>query len=174
MMIGIMTIAELEHLPLFSGLSKKDIKRFSALASTVEADEGDYLFHQGEPASRMFIMLDGKVSIRYNPGDGGELTVTTLERGGVFGWSAVLGRNDYTSGAVCTEPTRVISVQGNAFRSMCERHPSTGVVIVERLAEVIAGRLSSTREAVSQVLHETVANNHGNDHGIKAKGASGE
>lgn len=155
-----MTFRELEQLPLFEGLSKKDINRFTALSETLEIKVDEFLFHQGDPANRLFIMLEGEVSIRYNPGDGGALTVTSLERGGVFGWSAVLGRNAYTSGAVCTKAGRVVSVPGDAFRKMCERHPSTGVVIVERLAEVIAGRLSSTRQAISQVLHETVTPNN--------------
>ncbi len=151
-----MTFRDLEELPLFEGLPEKDLKRFSALATAQEIAEGDQIFKQGETADKLFIMLDGKVSIRYNPGDGGALTVTTLKRGGVFGWSAVLGRNAYTSGAFCTQAGRVLYVEGDAFRKMCERHPNTGVVIIERLAEVIAGRLSSTRDAISQVLHETV------------------
>lgn len=155
-----MTFHDLTRLPLFEGLPNKDLKRFSALASAQDIAEGDPIFHQGESADKLFIMLEGQVSIRYNPGDGGALTVTTLKRGGVFGWSAVLGRSAYTSGAVCDEAGRILAVEGDAFRKMCERHPNTGVVIIERLAEVIAGRLSSTREAISQVLHETVNPNN--------------
>ncbi|MFP3854683.1 MAG: Crp/Fnr family transcriptional regulator [Anaerolineales bacterium] len=152
-----MNYRDLASLPLFQGLPKKDVKRFAALADIMDIGEGEYLFGQGEPADRLFVMLEGEVEIRYNPGDGGALTVTSLERGGVFGWSAVLGRAAYTSGAICTIPGKAISVKGDRFREMCEQHPNTGVLIIERLADVIAGRLSSTREAVTQVLHNTVA-----------------
>ena len=166
-----MSYRDLASLPLFQGLPKKDVKRFASLADVMDIAEGEYLFGQGEPADRLFIMLEGEVEIRYNPGDGGALTVTSLERGGVFGWSAVLGRAAYTSGAICTRPGKAISVVGDRFREMCEQHPNTGVLIIERLAEVIAGRLSSTREAVSQVLHDTVTS--GTKNNPSGKGVDG-
>jgi hypothetical protein len=40
------------------------------------------------------------------------------------------------------------------LRRLCETHPKTGVVILERLAEVIAERLRSTHEHVVEMLRQ--------------------
>ncbi|NIN69203.1 MAG: cyclic nucleotide-binding domain-containing protein, partial [Anaerolineae bacterium] len=73
--------------------------------------------------------LSGQVEIRFKPDDAETLTVAVLEAGGVFGWSAGLGRKEYTSGAICTQDTRLLSVEGAALRQLCEVRPETGVLI---------------------------------------------
>jgi CRP-like cAMP-binding protein len=83
--------------------------------------------------------------------------VSTIKPGGVFGWSAALGRRSYTSGAVCTEPGRSLSIRGHDLRRICEESPATGVILLERLAEVIAQRLTGTHSQVMELLRQGVA-----------------
>lgn len=153
-----MTYQELSSLAIFRGVPEEDMRRFAEMSRGERLADGKTIFLQGEQADRLYVLLDGQVEIRFKPGDGDPLTVTTIEPGGVFGWSSVLGRSSYTSGAVCTRPGRALSVSGEALRELCELHPSTGVVIIERLAEVIAGRLSNTWEAVVDLLNTGVSN----------------
>ncbi len=140
-----MTYEDLAQLGLFRGLRRKDLERFSAVARIEEYGKEELIFSQGARADKLYVVLNGVVAIRFEPSDGDPLTVTSVERGGMFGWSSALGRRTYTSSAICEQPARVVSVEGHLFRGLCENHPETGVVIIERLAEVIAGRLSSTR-----------------------------
>ena len=39
---------------------------------------------------------------------------------------------------------------------MCEKHPSTGLLILERLSDVIAERLQSTRSQIFTMLSQSV------------------
>lgn len=153
-----MSYGQLSGLPIFDGVPEEDLRRFADMSRGERLAEGKVIFFQGDEADRLFVLLEGEVEILFKPGDGDPLPVTTIEPGGVFGWSSVLGRPSYTSGAVCTRSGRALSVSGEALRRMCEQHPSTGVVIIERLAEVIAGRLSNTWEAVVDLLNSGVGN----------------
>jgi CRP-like cAMP-binding protein len=144
----------IEDLSFFHGLATSDRKRILARFRATEFRAGDVFFQQGQPADRLYLLVSGQVEIRFKPYDGEALTVSAIEPGGVFGWSAALGRTSYTSGAVGTSGGRCLSIRGRDLRAICEEHPTTGVILLERLAEVIAERLTSTHEHVMALLRQ--------------------
>jgi CRP-like cAMP-binding protein len=148
------TPASLDDLAFFQGLPAVDRKRVLASFRTEDHCAGEVYFQQDHPAERLYLLLSGQVEIRFKPYDGDALTVSVIEPGGVFGWSAALGRASYTSGAVCTADGRCLSIRGSDLRRICEEHPTTGVILLERLAEVIALRLTSTHEHVMELLRQ--------------------
>lgn len=154
-----MDMIKAHKIPLFSGL---DPEQLEPLADGFRSDlyEADSIvFSQGDPADRLYILLSGKVAIKFKPPDGEVLTVSEVESGGVFGWSSTLGRESYTSSAFCLEDCETISISGQDLRIMCEEHPETGVIILERLAEVIAQRLRNTHAHVVEMLRQGIQGN---------------
>jgi CRP-like cAMP-binding protein len=149
-----MLTTELTALPLFAGLAENDLQLLAGLIEIQESVEGSVLFEQGGRARKLYILISGGVEVRFKPEDGEILTVACLERGGVFGWSAALGRSKYTSCAVCVQDSRLLSIEGDELRELCETHPQTGVVILERLAGVIAERLRNTHQHVVAMLRQ--------------------
>ena len=146
----------LEDIAFFRGLPSADRKRILANFRAEDHRAGEVFFQQDQPADRLYLLVSGRVEIRFKPYDGEALTVSIIEAGGVFGWSAALGRSSYTSGAVCTANGRCLSIRGRDLRRICEDHPATGVILLERLAEVIALRLTSTHDHVMDLLRQGV------------------
>jgi CRP-like cAMP-binding protein len=149
-----MTEQELSRFDLFRGLDPHKRDLVTRLGTRTAFETGDLIFSQGQPATHLYLLLSGKVTIRFKPDDGDPIIVTVLEPGGVFGWSAALGRGRYTSAAICQEPSEVLVISGAALRRLCETDPETGVLILERLAEVIAERLRATHAQVLALLHQ--------------------
>jgi CRP-like cAMP-binding protein len=149
-----MTERDLGRVQLFRGLDPQQLSLIARLASRQVFRSGDIVFTQGQPATHLYLLLRGKVAIRFKPEDGEALTVAQLESGGVFGWSAALGHGPYTSGAYCQSDCETLVLAGDALRRLCETHPETGVLVLERLAEVIAQRLQSTHDQVLALLHQ--------------------
>ena len=118
--------------------------------------EDEVVFKQNAPAKKLYILVDGRVEIRFKPDDGEQLTVTEIEHGGVFGWSAALGRDSYTSCAVSVTESAAFSVLGDELKQLCEQNPDTGVIILERLAAVIAQRLQKTHAYVIEMLQRGI------------------
>ncbi len=145
---------DLRRVQLFRGLEPQQLSLIARLASQQSFRAGDTVFTQGQPATHLYLLLRGKVAIRFKPEDGEALPVAQLESGGVFGWSAALGHGQYTSGAFCTSDCETLVIAGDALRRLCETHPETGVLVLERLAEVIAQRLESTHDQVLELLHQ--------------------
>ena len=142
-------------LPIFqSGLRPDEIELLASRFYEETVLAGSVLFPQGARADKLYVVLSGRLAIRFKPYDGEILTVSEITVGGVLGWSAALGRRTYTSSAVALEDSRLLSIRGQVLRRLCETHPKTGVVILERLAEVIAERLRSTHEHVVEMLRQ--------------------
>ena len=149
-----MTEQELARINLFRGLDPHKRDLITRLGTRQAFEAGDIIFSQGQPATHLYLLLHGKVTIRFKPDDGDPITVTELESGGVFGWSAALGRGRYTSGAICQKQSEALVISGAALRRLCQVDPETGVLILERLAEVIAERLQATHAQVLAMLHQ--------------------
>ena len=147
-----MSMDALKSSSLFSGFSDTQLEALAKLFEGEHLQAGETVFAQEDPADRLYVLLSGRVAIRFKPHDGEILTVTEIAPGGVFGWSAALGRRSYTSSAVCLEAGEALGLRGADLRRLCETQPDTGVVILERLAEVIAERLRSTHAQVVDLL----------------------
>jgi CRP-like cAMP-binding protein len=144
----------LESLPLFQGLDPQNQHLLSERLQSDSYAEGEIIFGQGDRADRIYVLISGQVAIQFKPEDGDTITVTEINEGGVFGWSSALGRSAYTSCAVCLTGSKTLSLRGDELRELCETHPETGVIILERLAEVIASRLRNAHAHVVEMLHQ--------------------
>lgn len=151
----------LDEVPLFDGLAQEHLELLTAKLARRFYPAEETIFSQGGRAIHLFIVLEGLVSIRYKPHDGEIIPVAEIENNGVFGWSAALGRKKYSSCAVCIEDSEVLCIRGADLHELCTAHPETGVVILERLAGVIAERLNNTHKHVIDLLWEGVNANRG-------------
>jgi CRP-like cAMP-binding protein len=151
-----MLIETFDQFYLFKDLSFDQLDLIRPLFTICGGASGMQLFEQGEPAEFLYLVVDGEVSIRYKPDDGPVIPVTHVGAGGVVGWSALLGNRVYTSGAICTSQCQLLRVRGAELRNLCEHNSETGVVILERLAAVIAERLRNTHEEVFKLLKQGV------------------
>jgi CRP-like cAMP-binding protein len=149
-----------DKLPLLRDLTpaQRNILRPIFVPTDCYAD--NLLFEQGDHAEYLYLVVSGEVIITYKPEDGSAIVVTHVREGGVVGWSAALGNRFYTSSAACTCYTQMLRVRGTDLRQLCQEYPDTGILILNRLATVIAERLRNTHEQVITILkqgllHET-------------------
>lgn len=115
---------------------------------------GSVIFEQGCLAEYLYVLVDGEISVRFKPDDGPVITVARVHPEGVVGWSAALGSPTYTSSAVCSSDCQMLRVRSEDLRNLCEQHPDTGTIVLERLAAVIAERLRNTHNHVIALLEQ--------------------
>ncbi len=152
-----MPVPTVQSLPLFQGLNQQTLDLLVPRFAYETFAEDEVVFEQDAPAEKLYILVDGKVEIRFKPDDGEQLIVTEIEEGGVFGWSSALGRESYTSCAVSIGESTSFSVLGEELKQLCEQYPDTGIIILERLAAVIAQRLQKTHAFVVDLLQEGIS-----------------
>ncbi len=143
---------DFKHLAIFQGMSAPQQELMSALFIPYDCGDETVIFEQGDPAEFLYIVVNGEVIVSFKPDDGPAIIVARIHPGGVVGWSAALGSRMYTSGAYCTGDTRLLRIRGTDLRKICEQYPETGVILLDRLAAVIAQRLTSTHDQVLALL----------------------
>lgn len=141
---------------LFKDLSPADLNCLEPLLEPVCLAQNQVIFKQGKNAEYLYFLLEGEVVVNYKPYDGPELTVGRIRPGGVFGWSAILGRQFYTSIALAAVESSAIRIRGAELRELCEKRPQTGLAILGKLAEGIAKRLNSTHNQIFTMLVESM------------------
>lgn len=144
------------RLALFEGLDLNQISQLAPFMVECSFDKDEVIFEQGKPAEHLFILLSGEVVIHYKPYDGPPLIVARIEPGGVFGWSAALSRDLYSSAAVAVEKGNAFRIRGSNLPVLCSRYPETGRIFLEHLAGCIAERLRSTHTQVLEILTQGI------------------
>jgi CRP/FNR family cyclic AMP-dependent transcriptional regulator len=114
----------------------------------------EVIFKQQQVADYLYILMEGGVEIRYKPYDAPPLVVANISPGGVFGWSAALGRNFYTSAAISTLECNTYCISHQNLQKLCKLNPFIGDILLDRLACLIAARLRSTHPQVISILRE--------------------
>ena len=145
-----------DDLSLFQGLTPDESDLVYPLFRVCRESAGNVLFEQGDPADYVYVIIDGEISILYKPEDGPELTISRVRSEGVVGWSSAIGNPVYTSTAVCSAECRLLCLSGDALRELYQEHPDTGIVILERLAALIAKRLKNTHKHVMDLLEKSL------------------
>jgi CRP-like cAMP-binding protein len=144
----------LDHVPAFQGFSQEQISRIRPLFLHFYAPAETVIFHQGDAAENLYILIHGEVAIRYKPDDGPEDVIARVRSEGVVGWSAALGNPHYTSSAVCISDCQMLRTRNIDLRQLCEKHPETGGLFLDRLAAMIAERLSTTHPQLMALLEQ--------------------
>jgi len=154
------------QISIFTDLSPEQHALLAPIFSLAQCYEDEVIFEQGSDADYLYIVISGEVAIIFKPDDGDPITVARIQKGGVFGWSAAFGSEKYTSGATCVRQGKLLKVLGEDLKKLRQNHPETGILVLERLAAVVAERLrcSAAHDQVVALLE------HGLTNGVKPIG----
>ena len=138
--------------PFFRGLSREQLDLIVPLFELVTAPAGVVIFKQGDPATHLYVVQRGSVTIQYKPYDGPMITLSHLQAGEIFGWSSIVGGPTYTSDAIATADAEVLRVRGTDLVRLCGDKPTAGFAILDQLAEAVSPRWTYAREQIQAIL----------------------
>jgi len=148
-----------DNVPLFKNLDEKYMDLLKALFEPFSCNAGVTVLQQGTPADYLYIVISGAVEMTYKPYDGVLITVSHVEKDGLFGWSAVVGSEKYTSSAIAIEDLETVRIRGNELRKLCVEHPEAGKEILERLASSVSSRWTDAQNQVKSILEQGLKEN---------------
>lgn len=142
----------MNQVALFQELSESQIDLLKPLFEPFSCQVGTVILQQGAPADWLYMIISGTVEMSYKPYDGNPITVSHVEKGGLFGWSAVIGSERYTSSAIAIEDVEAFRVHGDELRKFCLEHPEAGIDILERLADGVSFRWRNAHEQIKSLI----------------------
>jgi CRP/FNR family transcriptional regulator len=141
---------------IFEELDEAMIDLISPLFETYSCQPGTTIFQQGDQAEFLYLVIGGKVDMSFKPYDGNPITVSHIGKGGLFGWSSVVGSDKYTSTAIAIEDVEAFRVHGSDLRKFCREHPEAGKDILERLADGVSTRWKDAHKQVQAILYQGI------------------
>ena len=123
----------LADVPLFAGLSKKELRTIAHLATYLEEPEGTVLTAEGESGNEFIIVLSGEVEVQ----QGGEL-IASRGAGDYFGEIALLDHRPRTATIIAKTPVEIEVIGRQEFTGMLAEVPELASKIMATMAQRLA------------------------------------
>lgn len=146
--------ADLQTMHIFRNLGNEALELLLPIIEPVELPAGMKVFEQDGPTQYFYLLKKGEVSIQFKPEDGEMIQVTAIQPGRIFGWSAALCRDCYTSAAITLTDCSAYRIIGRELQRFCQQHPDAGRMILESLSDEVTNRLYNTHDQVMQMLQQ--------------------
>jgi len=124
------TIAALARVPLFSGLSTRDLATIASVAVEREITAGTEITHQGDPGDEFFIVADGDIEIRID-----DREVRRLGPGDFLGEIALVFGGNRTATARAAQASTLYVLGRADFAAMVKRYPRIEDKILTSVSE---------------------------------------
>ena len=124
-------------------LSNLEINFLTTLSKEERYAGGQAIFHEGEPAETMYVVLDGKVRISKNIPGAGEEALSFLERGAFFGEMALIERQARSATAVAHGGDAIVlGIPREVLRGLLDIRKVSSTRLLRLLCEILARRLN--------------------------------
>jgi CRP-like cAMP-binding protein len=141
----------LQRIPLFSELSRKDLKTLEDVVHDRVYEAGETIFYETEPGAGMYVIRTGRVNIVLNQYAGHPIVLAELLPGDFFGEMALLGNMTRSATAVATEHSELIGFFHPDLIELIQLDPRIGARISLGLARTLANRLRMTSTQLREV-----------------------
>ncbi len=124
---------QLAQVPLFSSLSKKEIRQISQLATPLDEPAGTVLVKEGKVGHEFIIVLEGEIEVRK-----GDQVIATRGPGSYIGEIALIDHRPRTATVVATTPVSIEVIGQREFAELLLEMPE----LAQQILATVARRLS--------------------------------
>jgi CRP-like cAMP-binding protein len=115
------------------------VKKFMDISQMISHEKGDMLFRENDPAQYFYVLLNGRIKL--GVGESEEMVYDVRKNGEAFGWSSLIGRNDYSASAECIESAKLLKTDSKKLQKILEADPANGIIFLKQLAATLGNRL---------------------------------
>jgi len=141
----------LKKTPIFQDLNNKELPKIEKMLHERLFDKGERVFYQGDAGVGLYIIIEGKVNIVYEPT--GQV-LAGLVSGEIFGEIALINESPRSASAYADEKTRMMFFSQADLNNLLEREPILGSKILMQLSRIIGERLMSSNKQIQQLGEE--------------------
>jgi CRP/FNR family transcriptional regulator, cyclic AMP receptor protein len=121
-------VAALGEVPLFSGLSDRELRHVASMAKEVTFPAGTEICREGEEGVGMHVVLDGETKVQI-----AGRTRRRMGPGAFFGEIALLDGGPRSATVIAETEVRTISIPFWTFKSTLKREPSMALKLLDEV-----------------------------------------
>jgi len=130
-------IDRLRKVDVLQGLAEGELQSIAPYFEGENVNAGVTLCEEGGSAERLYVLEQGRISIRSKKG--GQYDIEGP--GKIVGWSFLVPPFLYTASAVTTAPCKVLVIKSPDFYYVLHKEPKMGMKVINNLSQVIGSRL---------------------------------
>lgn len=134
--------------PLFLELDENTLDALIHITKTRRLNKGEVVIRQGDPGSKMFIVVEGSLKVSVLLEDGKEISLSILRPNEAFGEIALFDRNERTATITAIEPGSCLVIERDLFLPFLKEHPDVAI----RLLAALSRRLRLTDAFIKETL----------------------
>lgn len=146
--------------PFFRNLSDTTINELFRLSNIKNYKKGNLLFLEGEPATRIYVVLHGWVKIYKSTADGNETVEQMLSTGNLVIESSLFSNDKYFSSGQISNDAKLLSFPASVFRNLLSKDLALALNSLKYLSQtsrsylsqIDNNRLKSSKERVGWFL----------------------
>jgi CRP/FNR family cyclic AMP-dependent transcriptional regulator len=131
--------------PFLIGMSEHHIRLLTDCAMLSHFEAGNFIFREGEPANRFYLIEHGKVALESST-LGERVRIEEIGEGDLLGWSWLFPPYAWHFTARALERTSAIFFYGTVLREYSEKDPALGFELFKRMSAVMLRRLQAARQ----------------------------
>jgi CRP-like cAMP-binding protein len=134
----------------FGTLNESQLKSIAAITSEVKLKPGDIIFHEGKPASALYLLTAGKVELYYVVEEtifnvSKEFGVGEIKPGELFGLSALFEPYRYETTAKVIHEGVMLCIDGLDLRKLMEKDKDLALLLMQQMVRILNHKLQTTR-----------------------------
>ena len=145
--------AFLKTIPEFEQLPDAGVDLMARLAKVGEAKAGSMVDVQGEPATKFYILVSGRLGVVLELDFGvakKNYMVTSVGPGQMFAYSGLVGNPHYTAGSRAMANSVYLEFEVAKMNAAFDEDPRLGHVMMRMVAQTIASRLRAMQLQLAQ------------------------
>ena len=144
----------LKQTDAFKSLEQDALSRIIEFSEMARTENGQRLFKEGEKATDLWVIVSGKVDLRFEMPARATTqahTISTVTSPAIIGWSSLIPPYQYKLSAYCTSETcELARINGGQLVTYLKENPQIGYQVLKEMIQVVGRRfehLQATADA---------------------------
>lgn len=134
-------IDELRHVGLFGAISDEVLQFLTATLVVQQTSSGDVIFHEGDAARDMFVVMSGEMEVLKRSHSGVDARVALLGPGDWFGEMSILDVQPRSASVRVLAPSRLLRIGAADLDALYRHDTKAYAIIVLNIARELSRRL---------------------------------
>lgn len=147
-----MDVELLRQSAIFRDLDEGELARVAEVCREQAFAKGAYIFREGEPGNRLYLITSGEVRISRNVPGSGEEALAILKPGACFGEMAIFDRSERSTDAIANGEVACITIARPDFELLLDFNRDIAFKVLWAVVRLLCSRLRTTNENLRSFL----------------------
>lgn len=147
----------LRQTELLRSVPAQDLDALVAASRLRAFRRGQVVCTTGDPGDALIVVISGRVKVVARSADGGELTLTIIQPGGVLGELSIADGGPRSADVETVEPCQLLFIPRETIQEICARVPAAAQALLGSIAATLRRLTEATSDLVFLDLPRRVA-----------------